>query len=211
MAHAFCNHCTGFASRICARVQRFWVWQRREVYVSGSNGSGNSRQQAFRRHLHGTTWPQRWPNSLHADKWRRWCMKILDYIILNHTILYYTILYYTILYYTILYYTILYYTILYYDYHIMALWWLHCMTTWILWLAIQGCRCFRAPWCALDMGRQILAAARLWMHVPTYRKAPCSCMVYTWAFKGLSYHDFGIYVCTVKLHGAFGLDAQKRL
>ena len=36
-------------------------------------------------------------------------------------------------------------------------------------------------------------------------KAPCSCIVFTWAFKGLAYHDFfGIYVYARKLPGAFG-------
>ena len=29
-------------------------------------------------------------------------------------------------------------------------------------------------------------------------------MVETWAFKGLVYHDFGIYVYTIQLQGAFG-------
>ena len=30
-------------------------------------------------------------------------------------------------------------------------------------------------------------------------------MVYTWALKGLPYHDFGAYVYTIKPHGALGL------
>ena len=29
-------------------------------------------------------------------------------------------------------------------------------------------------------------------------------MVYTWASKGLAHHNFGIYVRTIKLLGAFG-------
>ena len=36
-------------------------------------------------------------------------------------------------------------------------------------------------------------------------KASCSCMVYTWALKGLPYHNFGAYVSAIKLHGAFGM------
>ena len=35
-------------------------------------------------------------------------------------------------------------------------------------------------------------------------KAPCSFMVDTWALTGLPYHDFGVYVYAMKLHGAFG-------
>ena len=38
-----------------------------------------------------------------------------------------------------------------------------------------------------------------------FTKAPCSCMVHTWALKGLPYHNFGVYVYTIKLHGAFGI------
>ena len=40
------------------------------------------------------------------------------------------------------------------------------------------------------------------MAVP-HPKAPCSFIVDTWALKGLPYHDFGAYVDTIKLHGAF--------
>ena len=35
-------------------------------------------------------------------------------------------------------------------------------------------------------------------------KAPCNCMVNTWALKGLPYHYFEAYVYTIKLLGAFG-------
>ena len=35
-------------------------------------------------------------------------------------------------------------------------------------------------------------------------KAQCSFIVHTWALKGLPYHNSGVYVYTVKLHGAFG-------
>ena len=35
-------------------------------------------------------------------------------------------------------------------------------------------------------------------------KASCSFIVDTWALKGLPYHNFGVYVYTIKLHGAFG-------
>ena len=34
-------------------------------------------------------------------------------------------------------------------------------------------------------------------------KAPCSFIVDTWALKALPYHDFGVYVYTITLHGAF--------
>ena len=34
-------------------------------------------------------------------------------------------------------------------------------------------------------------------------EAPCSCIVRTWALKGLPYHDFGVYVYAIKLNGAF--------
>ena len=33
-------------------------------------------------------------------------------------------------------------------------------------------------------------------------------MVDTWALKGLPYYDFGAYVYTIKLHGAFGFGPQ---
>ena len=39
---------------------------------------------------------------------------------------------------------------------------------------------------------------------PASSKAPCSFRVHTWALKGLPYHHFGVYVYTIKLHGAFG-------
>ena len=45
----------------------------------------------------------------------------------------------------------------------------------------------------------------------TYPKAPCSFIVNTWAVKGLPYHDFGGYVYTVKLHGAFGIGTWELL
>ena len=48
-------------------------------------------------------------------------------------------------------------------------------------------------------------AGILWSIHKPYRKAPCSFMVDTWALKGLPYHDFGAYVYTIKLHGAFGI------
>ena len=35
-------------------------------------------------------------------------------------------------------------------------------------------------------------------------KAPCSFMVDPWAFKRIPYHDFEVYVYTIKLHAAFG-------
>ena len=34
-------------------------------------------------------------------------------------------------------------------------------------------------------------------------KAPCSWIVHTWPFKGLSYPNFGVYVYTVELHEGF--------
>ena len=34
--------------------------------------------------------------------------------------------------------------------------------------------------------------------------APCNFTGDTWALKDLPYHDFGVYVYTIKLHGAFG-------
>ena len=34
-------------------------------------------------------------------------------------------------------------------------------------------------------------------------------MVDTWALKGLPYHDFGVYVYAMKLHGAFGVDSEQ--
>ena len=37
-----------------------------------------------------------------------------------------------------------------------------------------------------------------------FPKAPCTDMVATWAFKGLLYHDFGAYVYTIVVLGAFG-------
>ena len=49
-----------------------------------------------------------------------------------------------------------------------------------------------------------------WMLCPAwsamYRKpeAPCSCMVYTLALRGLPFHDCWAYVYTIKLHGTFG-------
>ena len=43
-----------------------------------------------------------------------------------------------------------------------------------------------------------------WTHVSSLPKAPCSFIVHTWALKGLPYHNFGVQVYTVKLHGAFG-------
>ena len=39
----------------------------------------------------------------------------------------------------------------------------------------------------------------------TVPKAPCTDMVTTWALKGLLYHDFGAYVYTTVVLGAFGL------
>ena len=36
----------------------------------------------------------------------------------------------------------------------------------------------------------------------SYPKAPCIFIVDTWALKGLPYHNFGVYVYTIKLHGA---------
>ena len=41
-------------------------------------------------------------------------------------------------------------------------------------------------------------------HGCTVTKAPCSCMVYTWALRGFPYHDFRAYVYTIKLLGTFG-------
>ena len=38
---------------------------------------------------------------------------------------------------------------------------------------------------------------------PAEPKAPCSCIVCTWALKGLPYHKLRLYGCTIKLHGAF--------
>ena len=35
-------------------------------------------------------------------------------------------------------------------------------------------------------------------------KASYSVIVHTWALKGLPSHNFGVYVYTIKLHGAFG-------
>ena len=35
-------------------------------------------------------------------------------------------------------------------------------------------------------------------------KGPCRYMVGTWALKGLLYHDFGAYVCTIVVLGPFG-------
>ena len=40
------------------------------------------------------------------------------------------------------------------------------------------------------------------MHSP---KAPCTDIVTTWALKGLLYHDFGAYVHTIVVLGAFGI------
>ena len=37
-----------------------------------------------------------------------------------------------------------------------------------------------------------------WAPIP---KDACSCMVYTWALKGLPYHNFGVCICTITLHG----------
>ena len=39
----------------------------------------------------------------------------------------------------------------------------------------------------------------------TFPKAPCNCIVDTWAFNHLPYHNFGAYVCTIRLLGAFGI------
>ena len=44
------------------------------------------------------------------------------------------------------------------------------------------------------------------IEAPTFPKAPCSCMVCTWATEGLPYHKFGIYVCTMALYGASALE-----
>ena len=38
----------------------------------------------------------------------------------------------------------------------------------------------------------------------TIPESICSFIVDTWALKGLPYHDFGVHVHTIKLHGAFG-------
>ena len=38
-----------------------------------------------------------------------------------------------------------------------------------------------------------------------FPKAPCSFIVHIWALKGLPYHNFAVYVYTIKLHGAFGV------
>ena len=40
-------------------------------------------------------------------------------------------------------------------------------------------------------------------HLDRNPKALYSCVVYTWAWKGVLYHDFGVYLDTLKLHGAF--------
>ena len=40
-----------------------------------------------------------------------------------------------------------------------------------------------------------------------FPKAPCS-LVYTWALKGLPYHNLGAYVDAIKLHGAFGIGGR---
>ena len=39
---------------------------------------------------------------------------------------------------------------------------------------------------------------------------PCWFIVDTWALKGLPYHNFGVYVYTKKLHGAFGYEYGQR-
>ena len=42
------------------------------------------------------------------------------------------------------------------------------------------------------------------MTVPTIPKAPYSAIVYVWALKRLPYHYFGVYVYTIRVHGALG-------
>ena len=39
----------------------------------------------------------------------------------------------------------------------------------------------------------------------TYPKPPCCCKMYTWALRGLQDPNFGVSVCTIKLHGGFGV------
>ena len=54
--------------------------------------------------------------------------------------------------------------------------------------------------CFLIKGYNILPEKELYLKVAAAlgnAKAPCSCIVFAWAFKGLQYHNFG--VC-VKLH-----------
>ena len=40
--------------------------------------------------------------------------------------------------------------------------------------------------------------------MPLNPKAPCSFLAHTWAVKRLAYHNIGVYVYTIKLHGVFG-------
>ena len=44
--------------------------------------------------------------------------------------------------------------------------------------------------------------ARLGRNIP---KAPCGAMVYTLPSKGLPYHNFGVCVYALKLHGNLGI------
>ena len=51
----------------------------------------------------------------------------------------------------------------------------------------------------------------VYTRAPDCWKLACSCMVCTWALKGLPYYSFGSYVCAEMLLGSPGLGAHPRL
>ena len=56
-----------------------------------------------------------------------------------------------------------------------------------------------------DSGRVVapLCVCSFVFWVVSFPKTPCSFILHTWVLKGLPYHNFEVYVYTIKLHGAF--------
>ena len=61
---------------------------------------------------------------------------------------------------------------------------------------------YHFPIHAMDLGIDVLNQR---VFVDLFPKAPCRCIVYTWALKGLPCHSLNAYVYTRKLQGAFGI------
>ena len=113
-------------------------------------------------------------------------------------ILYYVLFYYIVLYYTLLYSTLLYstlYYILYTIYYILyTIYYILYTIYYILYT-----KYYILYWQELPSSQDvpILVTSCYAANKKAYPKAPCSCMVYTWALQGLPCHDFRAYAYTI--------------